>query len=58
MALTWNDAEMTALKRIGWWHHAPCGAKSKKKMTVRVNTVISYLANTTYLIHFLQYTQI
>ena len=35
MDLTWGEAEITALDRIGWRQrvgpHAPCGAKSKKK---------------------------
>ena len=33
MGLTWGAVEMAALDRIGWRqrHHAPHGAKSKKK---------------------------
>ena len=35
MGLTWDEAEMAALDRIGWRQrvgpHAPCRAKSKKR---------------------------
>ena len=36
MGLKWGESEMTALERIDWRPHAPCGAKSKKKNYLKV----------------------
>ena len=46
MGLTWDEVEMTALDRIGdreWRHHAPCGAKSKKKIKIRKTPITRHL---------------